>query len=112
MKKYTNKRIEIYVDSATPFPYYNIVSFLEKEKMPLDAVKDTKKVVDNYLNSSSEGSLYIKTYSSDIISFLYEYSKVKKYKVQIFYRSKKIGIEGIFKKFNAVFRYIDKYTVY
>lgn len=110
MKKYTNKKIEIYVASATPFPYYDIVSFLEKERMPLDAVKDTKKVVDNYLNSSNEGHLYIKTYSSDIIDFIHKYSKVKKYKVQIYYKNKKIGIEGIFKKFNSVFRYIDKVT--
>ena len=112
MKNQTNKRIEIYVNSTrmTCTSVYAVARFIEKEKMPLEAVREMKKIVDNYLSLTECGTLLVETYSTEIISFLYEYGKLKKYKVQIFYRSKKIGIEGIFKKFNAVFRYIDKVT--
>lgn len=117
-----SKKVEIYVNSnmvgaqikniLSPF---GIVHFPEKEKMPIDAVKYIKNLIDQYLNArncSKDNSLYIETYSTDIINFTHEYGKLKKYKVQIYYRNRKIGIEGVFKKFNAVFRYINKVTTY
>ena len=111
MKKYNDKRIEIYVNSLIPLGdgnNYGVANFPEKDKMPLDAVKKIKKIIDNYLNLSDVGTLYIATYSTGVISFIHDYGKLKKYKVQIFYKDKKIGINGVLKKFNSVFRYIDK----
>lgn len=108
--KNNTKRVEVYVASNTPFPYYTIIEFPEKECMPKDAVKKIKKIVDNHLSLTECRTLFVKTYSTEVISFLYNYGKLKKYKVQIYYKNKKIGIEGIFKKFNSVFRYIDKIT--
>lgn len=112
MKKYNDKRIEIYVAYKPAFNFdgYAFAEFPERECMPKDAVKKIKKIVDDYLRLTECGTLFVETYSTEVISFLYNYGKLKKYKVQIFYKNKKIGIESIFKKFNSVFRYIDKVT--
>lgn len=110
--KNNTKRVEVYVSSNQVFNFdgYAFAEFPEKECMPKDAVKKIKKIVDNYLSLTDCGTLFVETYSTEVISFLCDYGKLKKYKVQLYYRNKKIGIEGMFKKFNSVFRYIDKVT--
>lgn len=108
------KRVEVYVESNLALNYiidgHAIVEFPEKECMPKDAVKKIKKIVDNYLSLTECGTLFVKTYSTEVISFLYDYGKIKKYMLQLYYKNKKIGIESVFKKFNSVFRYIERVT--
>jgi hypothetical protein len=91
------------------------LKFPEEHKMPKQAVSSIKKYVDNFLKKpvsfgSSEKVLAVETVSSDVVNFIYEYGEYKGYKTEIYYRNRRIGIEGVFGKFNTVFNYIDKLT--
>lgn len=77
--------------------------------MPKEAVARTKKLIDRFLADTID-IMSIVTVSSDVTNFVHDYGKLKGCKVYIYYRSKRIGIEGVFDKFNKVFSYSDKLT--
>ena len=76
---------------------------------PSLAVARTKKLIDRFLADTID-IMSIVTVSSDVTSFVHDYGKLKGCKVYIYYRSKRIGIEGVFGKFNEVFNYASKLT--
>lgn len=103
-------KIRIYVaPDKSPSFEGQVASYPEMFLMPKEAVRKTKKIVDDFL-ASGEKLLDIRTVSSDVTSFVYEYRRVKGYDVEIYYHAKRIGIEGVFDKFNKVFRYAEKLT--
>ena len=88
---------------------YCWVNYPEDHRMPKEAVARTKKLIDRFLADTME-IMSIVTVSSDVTSFVHDYGKLKGCKVFIYYRSKRIGIEGVFGEFNKVFNYSAKLT--
>lgn len=88
---------------------YFWANYPEDHRMPKEAVARTKKLIDRFLADTID-IMSIVTVSSDVTSFVHDYGKLKGCKVYIYYRSKRIGIEGVFGKFNEVFNYSSKLT--
>lgn len=110
---YAEKKVIVYINVANSVipakPASSIFNYPEYMAMPIDAVRDTKLRVDEFLGSTDD-VLYIFTVSSDVVSFVYNYGSKMNYAVTMFYRKKRVGIETAFKIFNRVFEYSDKLT--
>lgn len=106
------KVIEIYVNKVPEVHGDEMTSFLfpEARKMPLEAVKDTHKAIDKFLDTD-EPTFRVYTNMPEVVAFIIEYEDVRKFKARLFFGDKKITTTNLFIKFNKVFRYIDKVTL-
>lgn len=113
-----NAQIKVFIKSK-PLPISDLsFNYPEQHLMPIDAVKTTKKIIDDFLKyvkkiKSKEAPVYnICTLSSDVVAFIDDYGKYKKFDVVIYLgdKEKEVDIEGAFKEFIKGFRYSDKIT--
>ena len=104
--------MDVVVDTARTYGDWegqNVLFYPESKTLPLNAVKATKRFIDDRISKSvPDLPLFISTGSSEVVMFVSNYAAKKGYNVRFWYKSKRVSENKLFAKLNKVFRWIDK----
>lgn len=106
------KIVDVVVDTNRTFGDWEgqkVLFYPESETLPLDAVKETKRFIDDSISdSTTDLPLFISTGSSEVVMFVGDYAEKKGYEVRFWYKRKRVSRSGLFAMLNKVFSWIEK----